>query len=35
MADWHIDEPDGEPYFTSCPAFGMATEVVDADFYEP
>lgn len=35
VVDWHINEPDGEPYFTSCPAFGMAAEVVDADFYEP
>ncbi len=35
VADWHSNEQDGEPYFTSCPAFGMATEVVDADFYEP
>lgn len=35
VVDWHINEPEGEPYFTSCPAFGMATEVVDADFYEP
>lgn len=35
VADWHINEPDGEPYFTRYPAFGMPTEVVDADFYEP
>lgn len=35
VVDWHINDPDGELYFTSCPAFGMAAEVVDADFYEP
>lgn len=34
VVDWHIDETEGEPYFTRYPAFGMPTEVVDADFYE-
>ena len=31
VADWQTDEP----YFTSCPAFGQATTVIDAEFYEP
>ncbi|MBR6980507.1 MAG: hypothetical protein IKH88_11845 [Prevotella sp.] len=30
VADWSkIDQP----YFSSCPEFGKATDVVDADFY--
>lgn len=32
VVDW---EPQGEPYFSSKPAFGLPTTVVDADFYEP
>lgn len=35
VADWHTNEPDGEPYFSRFPAFGLACEVVDADFYMP
>ncbi len=35
VVDWHPDEPKGEPYFTTVPEFGLATTVVDADFYEP
>lgn len=35
VVDCHSNEPEGEPYFTRCPDFGMSTEVVDADFYEP
>lgn len=30
-----VDWKDGEEYFSSCPAFGLATNVVDADFYQP
>ncbi len=30
-----VDWKDGAPYFTSYPAFGKATDVIDADFYEP
>ena len=29
-----IFDPKGEPYFTSCPAFGLATDVIDCDVYE-
>lgn len=35
VVDWHGNEPEGEPYFSPCPAFGLATNVIDADFYEP
>lgn len=35
VVDWHTNEPQGEPYFSSNPAFGLPTTVVDADFYEP
>lgn len=35
VVDWHGNEPEGELYFSPCPAFGQATNVVDADFYEP
>ena len=35
VVDWHSNESEGEAYFSHCPAFGLATTVVDADFYEP
>lgn len=30
-----VFDPKGEPYFSSYPAFGLATEVEDTDIYEP
>lgn len=35
VVDWHPNEEGYEPYFSKCPDFGLATTVVDADFYEP
>lgn len=35
VVDWHCNEPKGEPYFCTYPAFGLACDVIDADFYEP
>lgn len=30
-----IFDPNGEPYFSHCPAFGLASDVIDCDIYEP
>lgn len=35
IVDWNGGDGSGEPYFSPCPAFGLATNVIDADFYEP
>ena len=35
VVDWHSNDPDGEPYFCRYPEFGLATDVVESDFYEP
>ncbi len=35
VVDWRANDRDAEPYFSSRPAFGLTTSVIDADFYEP
>lgn len=35
VVDWHGNEPEGEAYFSTSPEFGLPTNVIDADFYEP
>lgn len=35
VVDWHGNTPEGEAYFSTAPEFGLPTNVIDADFYEP
>lgn len=35
VVDWQGNEPEGEAYFSTVPEFGLPTNVIDADFYEP